>query len=272
MSAPWPAVKAAFAAFNKPLEAAAPQMYADSKCLVTTSIGCLIDNPDQAAALPFVDVTAGAWASEAQIRAEWQRIKDGCIPWSVTKTTSPLWLTDDGMRSLVETRLAQNVSYLASVFTDFGTWPADAQLALLSLAWAAGTSMAGWPNLTAALRARDFVAAAEHGMLDPTGNPGLVPRNERNRHLWLTAAAVEETGDDPSRLYGYEGGAVTLGGATPPGGSRPGDGASGAQVAAVAGLAAVAVALVRPDLAAPVVQVGRDVWSGLVGLVRKVLP
>lgn len=251
MTAPWPSVVDAFVAFNKPLEGAIPYLYTDILCKVTTSIGCLVDDPEQAAALPFVDISTGEWATADQIHADWQRVKSGCVSAPAGKSSATLWLTDDGMRAVVSTRLQQNVSYLSGVFPAFGSWPADAQLALLSLAWAAGANMAKWPNLTAALQVRDFVAAAEHGQLNPTGNPGLVPRNELNAHLWLTAAAVEQTGDDPSLLYGYSPGAVSLGGAAPPGGSRP-DGSSSSSNSSDALVTAAAVGL----------AVGVVIWQG----------
>ena len=48
--------------------------------------------------------------------------------------------------------------------------------------------------------ARDWTTAAEEGVIDATGNPGVVPRNAANRALWLAAAHVEAHGLDPAEL------------------------------------------------------------------------
>jgi hypothetical protein len=51
----------------------------------------------------------------------------------------------------------------------------------------------GWPRLTAALRAQDWATAAAECEIRSEGNPGVVPRNERNRQLYLDAAAGART-------------------------------------------------------------------------------
>ena len=79
-------------------------------------------------------------------------------------------------------------------FPALPSWPWEAQMATLSLCWAVGTALPrGWPRLTAALRAQDWATAAAECEIRSEGNPGVVPRNERNRQLYLDAASERET-------------------------------------------------------------------------------
>jgi hypothetical protein len=56
-----------------------------------------------------------------------------------------LELSDDAIDSLIIDRLTKNESFLKRQpwFQDFDTWPADAQLGLLSMAWAMGPAAPG---------------------------------------------------------------------------------------------------------------------------------
>ena len=76
-------------------------------------------------------------------------------------------------------------------FQSFDTWPADAQLALLSMAWAMGPGgPGGFPHFRAGCQALDFKTAAAQCQMNAAGNPGLVPRNQANVTLFSNAAIV----------------------------------------------------------------------------------
>ncbi|AKV03207.1 hypothetical protein AKJ09_09870 [Labilithrix luteola] len=88
---------------------------------------------------------------------------------------------------------------LRARFPSFPDWPADAQLAILSLAWACGPAF-HFPRLEAALRACDWrTAAIECRIADDAGTVKL--RNAANRTMLRNAAAVVESVRDPSALY-----------------------------------------------------------------------
>jgi hypothetical protein len=87
-------------------------------------------------------------------------------------------------------------------FKNFAQWPADAQLALLSMAWAMGPG--GPPqfkNMAAACEKLDFDTAAAQCRMDETGNPGVVPRNKADKLLFENAAAVVAAAMDYSVVY-----------------------------------------------------------------------
>jgi hypothetical protein len=102
-------------------------------------------------------------------------------------------LNADALNAVISERLGRNESYLTrqAPFQQFGAWPADAQMALLSMAWAMGP--AGPPRFTrfcAACLKLDFNTAAAESRMNEAGNPGLAKRNRANRTLLLNAAAV----------------------------------------------------------------------------------
>jgi GH24 family phage-related lysozyme (muramidase) len=199
----YPSVSSRFKSFNEPLEGVVKFMYLDIKGLVTVGVGNLIDPISAATALPFRyknkpgDKNSGQLAQRTEIEAEWNLLKSkpelakkghrACEP--LTK----LELNDAAIDTLITNRLNQNESFLKKQkpFKDFDTWPADAQLALLSMAWAMGPGFAaGWPKFRAACEKMDFDAAAENCQMSEAGNPGVAPRNRADKLLFQNAAAV----------------------------------------------------------------------------------
>jgi hypothetical protein len=172
-------------------------MYLDIKGLVTVGVGNLIDPVAEAMALPFRFKEGGALATPDQIAAEWRCIKDDAslakAGHSCAAALTKLELNDDALNTLIADRLNRNESFLTrqEPFKGFDTWPADAQMALLSMAWAMGP--AGPPRFTrfcAACRKLDFKSAAAECRISEVANPGVIPRNRANRTLFLNAAMV----------------------------------------------------------------------------------
>lgn len=184
-----------YAAFTSRFEGAVPWMYLDVKGLVTTGIGNLIDSPGAAQALPWRHGVNGALASPAEVAAGWQAVKarqdqkligGGQKFWG---TLTDLRLDADGIRQLVDAKLQSNEAILRNRFPGYESWPADAQLGLLSMAWAMGANFK-FPKFEAAVNGLvpDFRAAASLSHMNAAGNPGLVPRNTANESLFLSAA------------------------------------------------------------------------------------
>lgn len=169
-----------------------PFMYLDVKGLVTTAIGNLIDTPDDALSLPWVTET-GKPATKDQIKAEWSYVKSrqdlkmrGGMAY---KKITALRLTDAGIQEVVSRTLDRMDNHLSGRFPQYPNWPADAQLATLSMAWACGPAFR-FPLLEKALKASDFALAAAHCKMSEVGNPGVAPRNVKNRELYLSAAGL----------------------------------------------------------------------------------
>ena len=197
-------VRDEFLRFTVPLEGAVPFLYLDARGLVTVAIGNLVDPMVAALSLPLVHQD-GTPADAHAIQADWGRVKArqdlakaGGLAF---KDVAQLRLTDDGMREIVEGKLDQVDRYLAQRFEAWEEWPAPAQLATLSMAWACGPAFK-YPKMEAALKARDFATAANECLINP--NVGtIVKRNARNRLLYSMAACAQTNGGDFDAIGDY---------------------------------------------------------------------
>jgi hypothetical protein len=202
-----PDVQRQFSSFTERFEGHVDFMYLDVKGLVTIGRGNLIDPVDVAVSLPFVLKSDPATAAtREQVAAEWASVKGrtdlkmrgGVAFGAVTK----LAITEETLTDLVSRKLSSNVATLKNSFPDFDTWPADAQLGVLSMAWAMGPAFSHmFPHFTQTCLGRDWVGAANNCKMDETGNPGLKPRNAANVVLFGNAGCVDARGLDPQTLY-----------------------------------------------------------------------
>lgn len=200
-------VRDIFVEFSTKFEGCVPWLYADVKNLITVAIGNLVDASPQptpwrpAISLPFVRPD-GLLASPEDITRAWLAVKGDPKAaryghrYAETIPGNDLRLTAAGISEVVLMRLDANESYLRNRFSDFEDWPADAQLATHSMAWACGPAFR-FPKLEAALKARDFDGAALECHMNEAGNPGLVPRNIANKVLYSNASRVMAYGLDP---------------------------------------------------------------------------
>ncbi len=210
-------VKAAFVAFTEAFEGSVATMYLDVKGLVTVAIGNLIDPVGAALDMPFLHKD-GSLASRSEIGAEWRLMKTNrslsILGWTAAAKIATLHLGPDGISAVVQKKLAANEAYLVEMkgrFPDFSTWPADAQLAVLSMAWACGPAFQ-FPKFEACMHARDFAGAATFCHMEDSHNAGLRPRNAADLVLLANAAAVEAACADPAVLHYPEVAAFPLAG------------------------------------------------------------
>ncbi len=199
------AVSKAFKSFSTKFEGYLTYMYGDVKNLVTTGMGNLIDPISTARNLPWVN-SDGSAASFQQITDAWNAVKARTDLASkggkAYESVTSIRLTEAGIDQLIQSRLASNEKTLRGTYPDYDSWPADAQLALLSMAWAMGPAFK-FPSFTKAIKKSppDFTTAAAQCKMDETGNAGLKPRNVANKKLFLNAAAVLANGANPDTLY-----------------------------------------------------------------------
>jgi len=198
-------VRRHWVAFSAPLEGVVPWMYADVKGLVTTAIGNLIDPVSYALALPWVR-RDGSAATPAEVVADWQRIKGDAsmarLGHRAAERVTSLRLTPEGVEAVVLRKLDEVDAQLAQRWQEYETWPADAQLAVLSMAWAMGAAF-DFPKFDAAVRRALWLVAAHECTISERGNPGVAPRNQRNRLLFGAAHRVQQGGLDPDQLWGW---------------------------------------------------------------------
>lgn len=135
-------------------------MYCDS-CeppVVTVGVGHALFTSQAAKALPFLDAKTGSPASSAQIEAEYSRTKalrvyPGSRPYLILPVSEVSKLEDQDVEKAV--------GILRKELGDFDTLPEDARLALIDIAFNCGSLM-DFPHLRAAVKARDWKAAASH--------------------------------------------------------------------------------------------------------------
>lgn len=198
-------VRRNFVAFSAPLEGVVPWMYADVKGLVTTAIGILIDPVSYALALPWVR-RDGSPATPAEVVQDWQRIKGDAsmarLGHRAAERVTSLRLTPESVESVVLAKLDEVDAQLSQRWQEYPTWCADAQLAVLSMAWAMGAGFQ-FPRFDAAVRRTLWLVAAQECSISERGNPGVAPRNQRNRLLLGAAHRVQQGGLDPDVIWGW---------------------------------------------------------------------
>jgi GH24 family phage-related lysozyme (muramidase) len=210
-----PSVRAAFFGFTVSLEGFVPFMYLDILGLVTTAIGVLCNSKAEVRRMPWVRAD-GSPATQEEIDADFDRVRarqDLKMRGGMAfKNVAQLRLTTAGVEQVTLNKLALMESELIKRFgaTEWESWPADAQLATLSMAWACGPWFM-FPTLERALRQRDFKTAALACHIDTRGpdgiagtlddNRGVIPRNVANKVMYRNAYVVLQKGLDPESLY-----------------------------------------------------------------------
>lgn len=188
----------AFTDFSVKFEGKVHWLYLDILGLVTTGVGNLVDPVQSAIPLPWV-MPDGSPASANEIATQWRAIKArqdlAKLHFSYAAKVTTMRLTDDGIASLVRSKLLANEKVLRGYFPNFDLMPADAQLGILSMSWALG---AGFPhtfgNFRAAANAQKWIAAIAACGIRTDGNPGIVPRNSANKLCFANAASVLNQG------------------------------------------------------------------------------
>jgi hypothetical protein len=179
---------------------------------VATGFGITFMKVSDATALDWLYREAGG-ASKAQIEADYAAIqkrtdlaggpgkphKMGGDP--VWKTLTGCRLTKDGLKKGVIRLLKGKLAKLRMDFPEFDEWPADAQLAAVSVQWA-GDVKSGWPKLTKACRAQDWEAASKQCTFQVTKdtNAFLALRSKRQVILFRNAQRVKDGEALPDHL------------------------------------------------------------------------
>jgi peptidoglycan hydrolase-like protein with peptidoglycan-binding domain len=190
-------------------------MYTDSKGYVTSGIGNLIDPIELALPLPWRHGVNGPYASRSEIVNAWNSVKNAWpnVQSYASSTLSDLRLDDEGMKHIVANHLKSDQNHLRTTYPGYVNWPAEAQLALHSIAWAWGPA---FHKVWAHPQGQDFVGAlnqpkpdfvqAAQIMTDASRheesiNSGLIPRNAANRQLFANAALVQAKKGSYDTIY-----------------------------------------------------------------------
>jgi len=191
---------AAFVPFSTPLEGMLTKMYVDDENLVTTGMGNLIDPISAALGLPWKNDADGSEATQDEITAAWNAVKNADVAGSGGGTQGGLTtihLNQSDVDSLIDSKVTSNEALLRQRVTNYDSLPADAQLGLAAWAWAVGAE-ANFPKFLAALSSDppDFQTAAS----ESTISNGTAARNAATNQLFLNAAAAQANGWDYDSL------------------------------------------------------------------------
>lgn len=198
------AVRTAWADFGAQFDVRTPHMHLDVRGMVVTGLGNLVDATAEpfgvpttneqvrshrmAASLGWQHGVHGPVATEAEVRAEWDAVKQrtdlaGSDPERFADFTD-LRLTDTAIDHLIEVRLDGFADYLSRrpPFFGFAEWPAEAQTALLSMAWVVGPAFR-LPRFEVCAAGQDWRGMAAECRLQPeSGSIGR--RNDANQGLF----------------------------------------------------------------------------------------
>lgn len=142
----------------------------------------------------------GQPAGPNDVADEWRRIKhqDGNHWWTYYKQFALLETTDEAIEAEVGLKLEMNEKILkgSRFFANLDAWPADAQLAVMSMAWSGPGLLTNGvlPGFGPACQAMDFRKAAATCRINGPGS--LDRRNQTDAALFLNAAKILEGGKD----------------------------------------------------------------------------
>ena len=190
-----PPVRAIYPTFTDKYEGCLSWMYLDIKGLVTTGRGNLIDPVSTALGLPWKQTSGGNFGADAtqdQITAEWARVKGLQVMakgggYAFSKVTT-LRLHPDDVDALTFGKADEMWAKLLVRFPTLDSWPCDAQLGVLSMAWAMGPAF-DFPHFVLAANdpaGPNFVQMSVECVM--TKPPVPAARNAANVQLFLNAS------------------------------------------------------------------------------------
>lgn len=205
-------VRRAFCGFTDRFEGNVRFMYTDAYGLVTTGRGNLIDpgprrvaatdpigasSPALAQRLPWKLSSTGQLVPVAAVEAAFWRVKRA---WPATQSVAcaaltTLRLDQADVDALTYRKLDEVWAALLARFPAAESWPAAAQLAVVSMAWAMGAGgFAGFPVFDSLADVRAWGGCAKQCTMR---GAGVEPRNVANRALFVWA---DSAANDPDSL------------------------------------------------------------------------
>lgn len=174
-------------------EGSIPHMYLDTVGKVTIGVGNMLRDAAAATRLPFLVEASGEAASEEEIIAEFQRVSEqepGLLARRYKQYTR-LILNDDAIDALLDKRLSRFKSRLRKDFEGFDSFPLDAQLGLIDMAFNLGNHglVTKFPSFTKAARQQDWHKCAEECRRRQVQDA----RNKEVKDLFLACVADQPT-------------------------------------------------------------------------------
>jgi hypothetical protein len=202
-----------FWSFTEPLEGgfAADCMFMVQDLQVATGMGITFtgkNNRDaglrMAKALKWVNKQSGAPCDPSDIERDYDLVltkeelgRRGPGFLAEWKALTNCRITRDGLKQGVRTRVIGNINYVKTLRTgnkylgDFDTFPADAQLCVISLTWANGNAF-GYPTFCKACREADWFGAAKQCGFASKEN--TLPRRQKAQEEMMRNAGCVKLG------------------------------------------------------------------------------
>jgi hypothetical protein len=216
----YPAVAEAMNKIDDELEGVVDHMYVDQKNLVTAGVGKLMDSPSEAAKFPWRHGVNGPLATQAEIFAAWNGVKNSGLAGvggndKRFAALNDLRLDAAAIDAVTRAWIQDAEPYLRMSFPRYDTMQADAQLAILLMAYALGPAFAPhYPQFAAAINALvpNYETAAEQSHISTVNNAGVAPRNA-DIELLLGNALRWQSTNIPADLLWWPGTSPPVGGA-----------------------------------------------------------
>ncbi len=198
------AVLAIFVEFNTRFDGALNWMYLNKKGLLTVGWGFVIEPVTVALRLPWICRADAGPPSQDEIWRNCKRVKENRLlahrgPGAARLLTN-VDLAPEGMLALAKERLDANErSFVEGCFPDFGSWPADAQLAVHSMAWVFPAFCPVFPKFVQAAKEQAWASCSAECRINDKHNPAIMPRNFANAKLFNSAATTRE----PDQVSGW---------------------------------------------------------------------
>lgn len=194
-------VKSGYLAFATRFDPLVAWMYLNRSGNVVTALGCSLEPITVALALPWVLRENKQAAEPNHISGDWMRIKRNRILTHKGPTGSAPYtnveLTPEGVERLVIKRLYElEQSFADAGFSEFDEWPADVQLAALSMRWLDENLFVHFPKWAKAMKQGAWRLAAKECFFNTTQHHELVGRNWAHRKLLLSAAMADMPKED----------------------------------------------------------------------------
>lgn len=195
-------------------EGVVPWLYLDTKGLVTTGIGFLVDGPTEDFFTMGWKSSDGSLSTRQELQAAYNAIKarqdlknlggGSSVFAQLTSVrlgppSTPINQVTPEIERIFRSKVISFENSLRSQLPAFDTWPADAQVALMRHAWAAGPSLANWPHFKADLLQNppNFVRAAIDGAIKNVD----LRYNLDNAHLMQNASDAILVNADLDKVY-----------------------------------------------------------------------
>lgn len=174
---------------------------------IAVGYGLELEPTTKATEYTFVRLNGGETAHENEVSRDVVMLKRNRAlahhPPSRCASFTMLRVPDDQWQKMCLAQAEQNEKhYLEHPVLKWDEFPADVQLALLSMAQVNQTRALGpSPELVKAITEDAWALAAEHCFYPTTEHPNLVPRNWAHRKLFAAAA---KPGNNPETVNGFE--------------------------------------------------------------------